>query len=112
MDQLTPSEFDRLKWEREIEIRPAERAHDAHKETIQATDQAAIQTGQLTLRTAVLINGGAAAAILAFIGGLVSQGRVPVEQTSDVARGISWFAYGVAAAVTGMGLGYLTNLAM
>jgi hypothetical protein len=53
----------------------------------------------------LLINGGAAAALLTFIGGL------PANQKRAVADTLVWFAWGVAAAVAGLGLAYFTNYA-
>jgi hypothetical protein len=59
----------------------------------------------------MLINGGAAVSVLAFIGGLVSQGKVGVPQLRDVASSLMWFAWGVVAAVGSMGFAYLSNYA-
>ena len=60
----------------------------------QRVAEAAIGMAQLTLRTAVLINGGAAIAIHAFIGGLVEQRRIEVAQLKDVSSSLLWFASG------------------
>jgi hypothetical protein len=63
----------------------AHRAHDANKEAATAMNEAAVNTGQLVARTLVLINGGAAAAILAFLASIISQGRATVAQADPIA---------------------------
>ena len=77
-----------------------------------ALHELAIKSSELTLRTAVLINGGAAISVLAFIGGLVSQGKIGFSQLGRVADSLTGFAWGVAAAAVGMGLSYLTHYSM
>src|SRR5262249_30801650 len=70
----------------------------------------AIKGGDAALRAALLINGGAAVSVLAFIGGLAAQDRIKLDQIKGVADSLRLFAFGVVAAVMGMGLAYLTNL--
>ena len=57
----------------------------------------------------MLINGGAAVSVLAFIGGLAAQSRIKLDQLNMVANSLGWFAGGVAAAAAAMGFAYLTN---
>ena len=52
---------------------------------------------------ALLINGGAAISVLAFIGTL------PLDKKAVVAGGLVWFAWGAAAAVFAMGLAFAAN---
>jgi hypothetical protein len=47
--------------------------------------------------------------VLAFIGGLTSQGRVPLGSLNQIAASLIWFAAGVAAATLAMGFAYFTN---
>jgi hypothetical protein len=101
--------FERDKWRHELARREAERAHDASGESGDKLNEAAISSGQLALRTAVLVNSGAAVSVLAFIGSLISQGRVGVSEINSVATSLMWFAFGVASAVAGMAASYLTN---
>lgn len=84
------------------------RAHDQLSKFYLATNEAAVKSSELTLRTAVLINGGAAISVLAFIGGLVGQGRIPITQLDDIAGSLIWFAWGVLSATASMGLSYAT----
>jgi hypothetical protein len=76
-----------------------------------------IQSGQAALRTALVINGGAAVALLAFIGNLWSQlsqpGTTPsaVAVIADLARSMLSFTGGVWLAAIATGTTYLTQLA-
>jgi hypothetical protein len=58
----------------------------------------------------VLINGGAAISVLAFIGGLASRDKVSLQAITQTAGTLVWFAVGVAVATLSMGLAYFTNL--
>ena len=81
----------------------AQRAHDRSNEFARQINEAAINAANLTLRMALLINGGAAVALLTFVGAL------PAEQKRAVAATLDWFAWGVAAAVAGLACAYFTN---
>jgi hypothetical protein len=59
--------------------------------------------------TVMLINGGAAVAVLAFIGALVREGGVSVKQVAGVSTSLLWFGGGVAAAAWALALAYATN---
>lgn len=87
--------------------RAAERHHDELDAYAKQTNDAAIQSGQLALRMSMLVNGGAAVAVLTFLGALSS--TVGMQEVSRLASTIEWFAWGVGAAVLGMAFGYLTN---
>jgi hypothetical protein len=83
------------------------KAYDAHISTSHKILDATYSASQLAVRTAVLINGGAAVSILAFIGGLV--GKVDLAQLNNVASGLQGFAWGVVSATAAMLFGYFTN---
>ena len=58
----------------------------------------------------LLVNGGAAVSVLAFIGGLLSKGLIEdPQQLKPVADSLVPFAWGVSLAVGGMGLSYAVN---
>jgi uncharacterized membrane protein YdfJ with MMPL/SSD domain len=57
------------------------------------------------IRSMMLINGGAAVAILAFIGALVS--RADLTSIRDLAGSLVWFAYGVVLCGLAYGAAYL-----
>ena len=69
--------------------------------------EAAIENANLAMRTAVLINGGAAISVLAFAGALASQGKFAV--LTQVASSLLWFALGAVAATIAMMFAYATN---
>ena len=74
------------------------------------SNKAAIDNANHALRTLILINGGAAIAILAFLGAVISS---DTNQFADdivvVTSPIAWFAWGVALATLGMAFAYFTN---
>jgi hypothetical protein len=90
----------------------AHRAHDKSEEFHSYVNKAAIETANLSLRTLVVINGGAAIAVLTFLGGVASKEKVDFAKVGVVADTLKWFAFGVALAVLAMALSYLTNFAM
>jgi hypothetical protein len=90
----------------EINRQNAQRAHDKLDDFHKYVNEAAIKTSELALRMALLINGGAAIALLTFVGTL------PKEQKRIVADTLLWFAYGVATAAVAIALAYFTNYFM
>jgi hypothetical protein len=79
-----------------------------------------VQAGQATLRTAMIINGGAAAALLAFIGNIWSRASaagVPTAGpdismlTRQLGRPLVLFTFGVLLGAVAMGTTYLTQVA-
>jgi hypothetical protein len=109
-DPQPPSDYQR--WIHELKRRDAERAHDKIDEFHRYANEAAVRTADLALRMAMLINGGAAIAVLAFIGGLLSKDKIAAGQLANMATSLAWFAYGVVIPVAGMALSYLTNYCM
>jgi len=103
-DQPTPQEHE--KWVYEQVRDEKRRAHDRFAEFHLALSESAIKSSELTLRTAVIINGGAAISVLAFI---AAQGRIGVSQLGGIADCLILFALGVASATAGMCFSYLTH---
>jgi hypothetical protein len=87
-----------------------ERTQNANRD-FHTYNKATVETANLTLRTLVVVVGGAAIAVLAFLGGVAAKEKVDFAQVGLVAGTIKWFAFGVALAVFGIALSYLTNLA-
>jgi hypothetical protein len=107
---MAGQEFEHAKWLEDNARQDAQRAHDKNHEFAIKTNESAVNSANLALRTAVLINGGAAIALLAFIGGLVSNGKLPVgDQLVRVTSPLVYFATGVALATLAMALAYFTN---
>jgi hypothetical protein len=93
----------------DINRQDAIRAHDRSHGFSEAVNEATIKAGEVAIKTLMLINGGAAVSVLAFIGGLVGQGRVTVKQMTDVSTSLLWFAGGVALAALALGFSYFAN---
>jgi hypothetical protein len=93
----------------EINREDALRVHDRSRRYSEAINEAVVKAGDVAIRTAMLINGGAAVSVLAFIGALVRQDGVTVKQVADVSGSLLWFGGGVAAAVFALALSYFTN---
>jgi hypothetical protein len=81
------SHYDQNKWEFEINKSVAERAHDNETEFGHKANEAAINSANAAIRIALLMNGGAAVSVLAFIGGLVGQKVIPI---SDFGKNSCW----------------------
>ncbi len=96
----------------------AERAHDRQWEFIKSANEAAVETGNHAVKALILINGGAAIAMLAFIAQVVSAetGVLPdgakVAALINLTAPLGWFAWGVACAAGSVALGYLANFGM
>ena len=64
--------------------------------------------GQAALKSAMLINGGAAAALLAFIGNIWIKGVSP-DAVNSLTSAIAYFAFGVLVAAIGTAESYFTQ---
>jgi hypothetical protein len=91
------------KWLHEQNVQAAERAHDKSHELRTQSNEAAIQGGNLALRMGLLINGGAAIALLTFIGTLT------VDQKRTIAATLTYFAWAVVFATGALAAAYFTN---
>jgi hypothetical protein len=101
--------YEHGKWTYELKKTAAERAHDVETEFGNKNNEAAINAANAAIRIALLMNGGAAVAVLAFIGGLVAQKVVPVSDLGKIAAGLMWFTTGVALAGGSAAFAYFTN---
>jgi hypothetical protein len=106
--QQTPP-FDYQKWLHEMTRQDAHRAHDNAIQFYNSINEHSIKSAELTLRTCILINGGAAVAVLAFLGSLASKGSNILGHLSPVADSIVKFAFGVLAALAAMGASYCVH---
>ena len=70
--------------------------------------RATISTGQSALRSALLINGAAAVAVLAFLGNAWAK-DAPRQTLAGGAYGLSLFVWGVLAAATAIGATYVSQ---
>ena len=93
----------------------SERKHERNLEHYKAQQlfdvemfRSVIGYGQAALKSAILINGGAAVALLAFIGNIWAKGVRP-DVADSLTNGIVLFASGVLAAAVGTGGSYFTQ---
>jgi hypothetical protein len=93
----------------ELAQRDAHHTQGHVNEFHRSLNEAAIKWAETALRSALLINGGAAVSVLAFIGVLAAQSRIKFDQLHAVAHSLVLFAFGVVAAVVAMVLASLTN---
>lgn len=75
--------------------------------------KAVIEAGQTALKSAIVINGGAAAALLAFAGNAITKGSSLAGDPllSAVGIGLAWFVAGMGCAGWASGLRYLAQFA-
>jgi ABC-type transport system involved in multi-copper enzyme maturation permease subunit len=92
----------------DLDRKAAERAHENLTEFTRQNYEAAFKSGQIALRTVVLVNGGAAVAVLFFLG--IIAARVSVAQISIVASSLIWFVAGITCGLIALTCAYLTNL--
>lgn len=78
--------------------------HEFNMEMLRAT----IMSGQSALKGSLLINGGAAIAVLAFLGNAWTK-DFPRHVLVDASFGLSLFVWGVLAAATALGATYLSQ---
>ena len=87
----------------------AQRSHDHLDNNINRIDEATIKSSETALRAAILINGGAAVSLLAFLGALASQKIYKIGDLKDTINSLGIFAYGVGFAASGIALSYITH---
>jgi magnesium-transporting ATPase (P-type) len=115
--------FEEKKWARELQIEEAkwkaekirEEAHRAHDNSLAFhtyVNQATIESANIALKTLIVINGGAAIAILTFLGGVASKDKINLANVTPVAMTIRYFAIGVGLTLAAMAFSYLTNYFM
>jgi hypothetical protein len=91
-------------------MKEAHRAHDDLTNFYGSVNESIIKSGDAVLRACLLINGGAAVAILAFMGTVISKDAATSHKVIvEVAPGLNRFASGVVAAVAAIGLTYVVN---
>lgn len=78
--------------------------HEHNLEMLRAT----IATGQSALKSALLINGGAAVALLAFIGSVWASDNA-AKTLPEISLALLWYVSGVLSAATAAGFTYLSQ---
>jgi hypothetical protein len=104
-EQPPPDELAELN--RELRVRE----HDRLYSILEKTEEATIKSAEGVIRILLLINGGGAVSLLAFVGSLVSKDRITTApQLNAIAESLIPFALGVACAAICALFFYLTNL--
>lgn len=75
--------------------------------------KAATEGGQIALRSAIVINGGAAVTVLAFAGNAITKGQVHpgAPLLTAIGTALLWFMFGVGGAGVASGFRYLSQFA-
>jgi hypothetical protein len=97
------------KYAHELKLRQAERAHDRNDQMADIFNQSADKNSQAAIRMVLAINGGAAIALLAFIGGLASRTNLDLRQLSIVTYQLKWFVFGVLLSGVAAASAYVTT---
>jgi len=93
-----------------LRVRAAERAHDLMSEFGAKTNEAAIKAAEEAIKAVILINGGSAVAMLAFIGTIASRDLLSPTQISQITAPLLWFGGGVLCGAIASAMAYFTNL--
>jgi hypothetical protein len=109
---MTEPPFEERKYGHDLVREDAHRAHDNSDTFHTYTNQAAIESSNIALKTLIVINGGAAIAVLAFLGGVASKEKIDFATVAPVAYTIRYFAFGVALTMAAMAFSYLTHYFM
>jgi hypothetical protein len=104
-EMTLPDPFDLEKERRRI----IERLHDRYLSMGDSFNENASKDAQAAIRIALVINGGAAAGVLAFLGGLAARDRLPLSELSNISHHLKWFIYGVIAAGLAAACAYVVN---
>jgi hypothetical protein len=108
-EDLEKQKFEKLKWDYERTTRHAERTHDRHHEDRDNRNEAAVTAGNNVLRALMFINGGAAVAMLAFVGAFAGKDKIDLVSIAPLAPSLLIFAFGALSSVASMGAGYFVN---
>lgn len=68
-----------------------------------------VDSGKFAIHSSVILNGGATAAVLAFVSNSLVNTNLGKEITTFFLLGAQWFSYGAIASVVAAGLTYVTN---
>ncbi|MFM0385890.1 hypothetical protein [Paraburkholderia dipogonis] len=75
--------------------------------------KSAVEAGQTALRSAIVINGGAAATVLAFAGNAITKGPIlpGMPLLTHIGTALLWFMFGLGGAGIATGFRYLSQFA-
>ena len=101
--------YEHDKWVYELNRETAQRDHDFELDHALRLNEATINNGNLAARSLLIINGGAAIAVLALIGRLVPSNPDDWVKISPLLESLMWFAWGVIVTAMAMMFAYFTN---
>jgi hypothetical protein len=101
--------FEERKYADEVARRTAEREHDRLREHGNNLNEGAMRDAQAAIRVLLAINGGAAVAVLAFVGGLKTRGDLSIDQLHLMTKSLRYFVIGTLTAALAAVFAYLTN---
>ncbi len=99
---VSPAELERFKANLQVWVEQNKAAHESNLEMFRSV----IQSGQNAIRSSFLLNGGAAVAMLAFIGKLT---EAQAEKIPVFASSLTIFVIGVLAITIASGFTYLSQ---
>ena len=87
-------------------IQDAKEAHKSNREFFDSCNSAAIEFTGIAIKAFLLINGGAAVAMMGFVATVVSKPGSLVLEMPMIVAALTWFGWGVGAAALCAGLAY------
>lgn len=88
------------------------RKHSEYVELYTHMNDKVIEAGHLYLKTTILVNGGAAVAVLGFVASIAKADEQYTKLVIEVSNALLYFAVGVAAGLFAIALTYFTNYAV
>jgi hypothetical protein len=88
--------------EYDLNIELARRAQEENMRFFELMQPLIVKDAQAAIQAAILINGGAAVSVLAFVGALVGQNKTDIAHLRGVVLSLLFFAGGVAAVVSAL----------
>jgi hypothetical protein len=89
--------------------RAAERQHDHIDDLRKRLTEASTRDAQEGIKVVLLVNSGAAVAILAFIGALASRSGVTLANLKAITSSLYWFSGGIISSGVTAAFAYLSN---
>jgi hypothetical protein len=89
--------------------RAAERQHDRIDDLGKRLTEASTRDAQEGIKVVLLVNSGAAVAILAFIGTLASRSGITLANVKAITSSLYWFSGGIISSVVTAVFAYLSN---
>ena len=105
LERAAPAATEAVKFQHESELAFRRLQHESSLEMFRSV----IESGKTALKTCILVNGGAAIALLAFIGNIFSKSQVNNSVPQGLANALLDFSGGVWLGALSSGLTYLSQ---